>query len=296
MLVQQLQYFEMKSKLLFINLLLFLFATTSFALEIPQHPVGYINDYAKLLSPQTISNLDTQLQQFEKETSNQIVVAIFPSLEQESLEDFSVRLEQQWKIGQKGKDNGVLLIMFVKEHKIRIEVGYGLEGAIPDALAGNIIDTRIAPYFKEGRHDEGVTQGVTALMQASQHEYTADKQEANTDFQNFIIAAVVLLIAFLVGRFIGPLFGLFFATSILGFYGFVFWLIAFGIYAIIYHLLPAAYRFSHPLRFLGGGFPNINFSSGNGFGSGDDSRGGGSGGGFSGGGGRSGGGGASGGW
>lgn len=295
----------MKNKILLINLflLIFCFINAAHALEIPKQATDYVNDYAHLLSTQTITQLNTQLQQFEKDTSNQIVVAIFPSLEQESIEDFAVKLEQQWKIGQKGKDNGVLLIIFVKEHKIRIEVGYGLEGAIPDALAGNIIDTRIAPYFKEGKFDEGVTQGVMAIMQATQHEYTAEKKEDNSvkifglDLALIVSACFVLIVGFLMGRFIGPIFGLFFAISMLGFYGFILWLVAFIVYAVIYHALPAAYHFSHPLRFLGGGFPNVGIGSGGGFGGwrggGNDDSGGGFGGG---GGGRSGGGGASGGW
>ncbi|MSP53739.1 MAG: hypothetical protein EXR81_05780, partial [Gammaproteobacteria bacterium] len=112
---------------------------SAFALSIPAKPGNYINDYASLLSPDTVQKLDQQLQQVEKQTTNQIVVAIFPSLENESLEDFTTRLEDQWKIGREGKDNGILVVIFVKEHEVRIEVGYGLESVVTDALAGQII-------------------------------------------------------------------------------------------------------------------------------------------------------------
>lgn len=293
-----------KTKLLLFILLLSL-VSASYALEIPARPVSYVSDYANLLSPQTVANLNQQLHAFETKTSNQIFVAIFPSLEQESLEDFVVRLEQQWKIGQKGKDNGVLLAIFVKEHKMRIEVGYGLEGAIPDALAGNIIETRIAPSFKAGNYDEGVTQGVTAIMQASQHEYTAQKAEPNLKLFGYSfpfplealgIVAFAAVVGFLVGRVIGPLVALVFAYTILGsFFGLIFWIFAYICYIIIYFSLPQTYHFKYFWAFLAGGFANMSSSSGGPFfGGGNGGSSGSSGG--SGGGGSSGGGGASGGW
>src|SRR5262245_30582073 len=105
------------------------------ALEIPK-PTGYrVNDFASVLSADAKTRLESKLRQFEKETTTQIAVAIFPSLEDESLEDFSVRMAEAWKIGGKANSNGVLLVIFIKEHKARIEVGYGLEGVLTDALS-----------------------------------------------------------------------------------------------------------------------------------------------------------------
>jgi uncharacterized protein len=92
-----------------------------------------------------------------------VVVAIFPSLEGESLEDFSIRLAEKWRIGHKGLDNGAILLVFLKEHKLRIEVGYGLEGAIPDIEAARIIRDVIGPRFREGRIEAGLNDGVQAL-------------------------------------------------------------------------------------------------------------------------------------
>lgn len=285
----------MKNKLFCIStfFILILTSISSFALNIPKEPLNYINDYAHLLKTDTVTALNQTLNKFEKETSNQIVVAIFPSLEQENLEDFSIKLQEQWMIGQKGKNNGVLLIIFVKEHKMRIEVGYGLEGAIPDAVAGNIIDTRIAPYFKQGKFDDGVMQAVAALMQASQHEYKAEKKQDET-ISDLEIAAFVLLLGFFIGRIIGPVLSLIIVVTMLGLNGLIGWVIAFVIYLIIYHMTPNKYRFSHPLGFFAGGFNNVNFTKNQNINDTDNSSN--NDGGFSGGGGRSGGGGASGGW
>jgi uncharacterized protein len=99
----------------------------------------------------------------ERTTGAQIVVALFPSLEGESLEDFSIRLAEQWRIGQKGLDNGAIILAFMREHKLRIEVGYGLEGAIPDIEAARIIREVIGPRFREGRYEAGLEAAARAL-------------------------------------------------------------------------------------------------------------------------------------
>lgn len=144
------------------------FLNLGLALEIPTKPGQYINDYAHLLSPATVNTLNGELSNFEKSTSNQIVYAIFPSSDNQDIEDFTTRLEDQWRIGQKGKDNGILVVIFVKEHQVRIEVGYGLEGVVPDALAMQIIQNDITPNFKAGKYDAGVNTATAALMQATQ--------------------------------------------------------------------------------------------------------------------------------
>ena len=87
----------------------------------------------------------------EKTTGAQVVIAVFPSLEGESLEDFSIKLAEKWRVGQKGLDDGAIMLVFLNERKVRIEVGYGLEGAIPDLEAARIIRETIAPRFRAGR-------------------------------------------------------------------------------------------------------------------------------------------------
>jgi len=136
-----------------IFLWIFLFCVPSVlrALDVPKRPEGYVTDKAGLLSPQTKMQLEGVLRQYEQKTSNQIVIVTFPSLEEESLGDFSIRLAEAWKVGQKGRDNGVIFLIFKEDRKMRIEVGYGLEGVLPDALAGQIIQQRVAPLFSPGR-------------------------------------------------------------------------------------------------------------------------------------------------
>lgn len=150
------------------------------ALEVPDRPQGYVTDQAALLTPSVRGQLNQVLRQFEASTSIQVVVASFSSLEQESLEDFSIRLAQRWKVGQKGKDNGVILIIFKAERLIRIEVGYGLEGALPDILAGTIIRNDIAPFFKQEQYEAGVLKGVQSIMQAIKGEYRGRATSASS--------------------------------------------------------------------------------------------------------------------
>jgi uncharacterized protein len=127
-------------------------------------PSARVNDYAGLLSASDRQQLETHLAERERATGAQMVVAIFPSLEGESLEDFSIRLAERWRVGQKGLDNGVILLVFAKDRKVRLEVGYGLEGALPDAVAGQIIRDSIAPAFREGRYAAGLERAVKAVF------------------------------------------------------------------------------------------------------------------------------------
>lgn len=123
-----------------------------------------MNDYAGLLGPAERGRLEVLLAERERATSAQVVVAIFPSLEGENLEDVSIRLAERWRVGQKALDNGVILLVFAKDRRVRLEVGYGLEGAIPDAVAGQIIRDTIAPAFREGRYAAGVEAAVNAIF------------------------------------------------------------------------------------------------------------------------------------
>ena len=148
-------------------------APYALALTVPEKPEAYVNDYAGLLSADARQKLESVLAGFEKETSNQVVVAIFSGLEGQVLEDFSIRLAEKWKIGTKKNDNGVILLIFKEDRAVRIEVGYGLEGALPDALAKQIIQNEIVPSFKAGDFDGGVLKAVDAILRATKGEYKA---------------------------------------------------------------------------------------------------------------------------
>jgi uncharacterized protein len=132
-----------------------------------------VNDYAAMISPQARSAIEGKLKALEDTESTQIVILTVPSLEGEPIENFSIRVAEAWKIGQKGKDNGILLIVSKNDRKIRIEVGYGLEGRLTDLQSGRIINDVIKPAFKSGNVDEGFIAGVDALVASVKGEYKA---------------------------------------------------------------------------------------------------------------------------
>src|SRR5438105_8351520 len=142
-------------------------------IPLPPAPAHYFNDSAGVVPPADAERLDQKLRAFDEQTSSQIVVAVFPELPSPSLEDFTVRTAQAWRVGRKKLDNGAVLFVFVKDRKMRIEVGYGLEGALPDATAHRIIDERIAPAFRNGDYAGGLEAGIDTIMAATRGEYTA---------------------------------------------------------------------------------------------------------------------------
>ena len=166
----------MKRNFILAGLIFLLLCVPGFALEVPERPDGRVTDKTGTLSGGEIAALEQKLATFERETTNQIAVLLIPSLAGDSLEDYSIRLAEKWKIGQKGKNNGAILLVVKNDRKLRIEVGYGLEGALPDALAGSIIRNEIAPRFKEGQFYGGIDAGVTAIMAATKGEYKAPKR------------------------------------------------------------------------------------------------------------------------
>lgn len=159
----------MKRPLLIVLLLLGL-ALPAAALDVPP-PSGYVTDLAGMLSAATEQRLERALRSFEESDSTQIAVLTIPTLEGEVLEEYSLRVAETWGIGQKEHDNGALLLVARDDRKIRIEVGYGLEGRLTDLLAGRIIDNEITPRFRQKDFDGGITAGVGAMAQAVRGEY-----------------------------------------------------------------------------------------------------------------------------
>lgn len=163
-------------------LLGFLAATGTLAAAdtLPPVPTRYFNDYAGVVSPGTVARLNTDLENLEKESSNQILVAIYPKMESaSSIEDYCHRIFATWHVGQAGKDNGAVLFIFVQNHQMRIETNRGLEGALPDATCEDIIEDQIAPHFKTGDYDGGVTAGVQSMIQATKGEYKGTGHTVN---------------------------------------------------------------------------------------------------------------------
>lgn len=165
-----------------------------YPLEIPKRPIGRVSDYANILKPEEIATLEGILSNYERESTNQIVIAIFNSLEGWDIEDFSIRLAEKWKIGQKGKDNGIIILVALKEKKIRIEVGYGLEGAVPDITARQIIDREIIPQFRISDYYKGLSNGVDALIKAIGGEYKAEREKGGEVLIAILVNVFILLI------------------------------------------------------------------------------------------------------
>jgi uncharacterized protein len=169
---------------------------------IPAAPRDHFNDYAGLVPAGVAQSLDATLTQFERDTSNQLVVAIYPHMQSDSsIEDYTVRVAQAWGVGQKGAKNGAVLFIFSGDHKLYIQVGYGLEGVLPDALCKQIIANEITPRFRTGDFTGGVQAGVQALIAATRGEYhgtghtVADRRRGSSgNFNPIGIGIFVLLL------------------------------------------------------------------------------------------------------
>jgi uncharacterized protein len=171
----------------------------------PPRPGTPVLDEAHVLTPLVARGLENDLRAFRDQTSNEIQVAIYPHVPGgEVMEDFTVRTAHAWQIGQKGRDNGIVLFVFPADRKLRIEVGYGLEGAVPDALANRIIANEITPAFKRGDYAGGIRSGVTALMAASRGEYKGIKKNQGPPAL-FCVGSALTVIFFLI--VMGALFG-----------------------------------------------------------------------------------------
>jgi len=149
--------------LLLIVLATLLLAVPSVAVDVP-YLTGRVNDTANIISKDMRKALTDRLKAHEERTGNQIAVLTVPTLDGGSIEDYAVRVFESWKLGQKGKDNGILLIVVPQDRRMRIEVGYGLEGTLPDSAAGSIIRNIITPKFKAGDYNGGIDAGVSAII------------------------------------------------------------------------------------------------------------------------------------
>jgi len=152
-------------------------ATTLFALDVPPL-TGRVVDSAHVLQAADVDWLTAALKAHEEKTGNQVAVLIVPSLEGEALEEYSHRVATSWKLGQRGIDNGVLLLVAVKERRLRIEVGYGLEGTLTDLRSAHIIRDEIVPRFRVGDMPGGVRAGTEAILKTIEGTYEAKDQPA----------------------------------------------------------------------------------------------------------------------
>ena len=267
----------------------------------PGKPAGFVNDFAGILAPDARTSLEAKLASFAKETGHEIAVAIIPSLGGDTVEHFAEKLFQEWGIGKSGEDNGALLLVARDDRKFRIEVGYGLEGALTDAQSHWILQNILTPAFKEGNYAGGLDAATTRIMDAVRGEVIPSVQQprnsqdaGGTSVDWFwIVFAIPMWLASILGRskswWLGGVLGGV-GGVVLGFiFGFLYWgiaaigvLVPLGLlfdYIVSHKYAESVTTHHRPPWWIGGGRGPL---GGGGFG------------GF--GGGRSGGGGASGGW
>lgn len=179
---------------------------------IPPKPDRYFNDYAGVVSKEAALRFNEELAQFERETSDQVVVAIFPKMQSDSdIADYTQRVAQAWGVGQKERRNGVVLFVFVQDRKMFIQVGYGLEGALPDITAFDITEYRIKPQFRNGDYEGGIAAGIDSMFKAIRGEYkgsgktVAEEHRGGgaSSFLFFIIFVIALIVISRVLRRLG---------------------------------------------------------------------------------------------
>jgi uncharacterized protein len=163
-----------RHKLRLIFIFLHLTTISLFAQKVPEHGGQWVHDKANVLSSQTISELESYLKYHRDSTSNQIAILIVPSLEGGDIDEFANRVFNSWVLGQKQKDNGILLLISIQDRLARIEVGQGLEGALTDLESSRINRYELAPRFRTGDYDGGVKAAVAAIVQSIQGEYVND--------------------------------------------------------------------------------------------------------------------------
>ncbi|MBI5696489.1 MAG: TPM domain-containing protein [Nitrospirae bacterium] len=190
-------------------LLLILAATQAFAAHTFPEPRGHVSDYAGVLKPDEAAALEGYLAELEKRTSAEVAVVTVPDLDGfADVDEYAVDLFAAWKIGKKGQDNGVLILLAVKEKKLRIEVGYGLEGAITDGTAGGIIRDTMVPYFKRGEFGAGLMAGAQAVAERVPEggvQTPIDEQGGKEQPSSLSLLIIVVLLAiFLFPLFFGP--------------------------------------------------------------------------------------------
>jgi len=175
---------------------------------IPPKPDRYFNDYAGVVSKEAASRFNEQLAQFERETSDQVVVAVFPKMQSDSsIEDYTQRVAQAWGVGQKERRNGAVLFVFKDDRKMFIQVGYDLEGVLPDITAFDITEYHIKPRFRNNDYEGGLAAGIDSILKAIRGEYkgsgrtTKERGANNSGPLPFLLFLFVMFIFIIAGRF-----------------------------------------------------------------------------------------------
>src|SRR5436190_18815569 len=186
--------------------LLLMLSPLTAAEVIPPKPDRYFNDYAGVVPKAAADRFNEQLAQFERETSDQVVVAVFPKMQSDSkVADYTQRVAQAWGVGQKERRNGVVLFVFTQDRKMFIQVGYGLEGALPDLTAFDVTEYRIKPHFRNNDYEGGLAEGIDSIFKAIRGEYkgsgkTVAERHRNAPAPSFLFFIIFVAVLMIISR------------------------------------------------------------------------------------------------
>jgi uncharacterized protein len=189
----------MKRLLLILSLLISVCVSAQIEKIIPNRPSPpkLVNDFTNTLTQEQIAALEAKLVAYDDSTSNQVAVVIIPTTGDYSVEEVGLEIIRRWGVGNKDKNNGIILLVAKDDHKLRIEVGYGLEGAVPDITAKSIIDNDITPNFKEGNYYRGLDEGTNSIIKAAAGEYKAPADYGSHKKKGIGWTSIIFIIIFL---------------------------------------------------------------------------------------------------
>lgn len=189
---------HMKFKNIFFTVFLLLLNVALFAQTFPEKPNKLVNDYTNTIPAAEISQLEQKLVAFNDSTSTQIAVVIIKSLDGYDISDYGVRLAENWGIGGAKNNNGVLLLVSLGDRKVTIQTGYGVEGALPDAITRRIIEREITPNFRTGNYFAGLDQGTNAIISYTKGEYKNDAPKKNRKEGGIGIGFIIIMIIIII--------------------------------------------------------------------------------------------------
>ncbi|NJK85390.1 MAG: TPM domain-containing protein [Bacteroidales bacterium] len=180
-------------------------AITGFSNQFPKpvDPPRMVNDFENFLNEDDLMQLEQKLVQFNNETSTQIALVILNDLQGYDINQFATELAHEWGIGQEGKDNGIVILLSPENRKISIQIGYGLEGVVPDAIAKRIIENEVLPEFRNGNYIAGLNNGINTLISLTRGEFTAEEYDKKTGGGALAGIIIVFFIIIVLGSIFG---------------------------------------------------------------------------------------------
>lgn len=172
-----------------VNLILIIIFITAFTIPSPK---GYVNDYANIIEPEYKNRIESVIKELKNNNIAEIGILTVKNIESGDIKGFAQKVFDDWKIGEKGKDNGLLIVLSIEDKKIRIHTGYGLEGVLPDGLVGEIIDKKAIPHFKKGDYGAGLLETVTSISMILKGEIKPGKRIRKKEPSTLFILAIIM--------------------------------------------------------------------------------------------------------